>query len=122
MVDRDRLTLIDFDLFALGDPAIDVANFVAHLYFLGLYKFNNLTYLAQEAAAFLAAYNRYRPLNADFHQRLAFYEAATFFRLMNVVVSRSALVHCFEPLMEITAASLDVVPNNVQRAVERVGY
>lgn len=29
------LTLIDFDLLALGDPAIDVANFTAHLLFLG---------------------------------------------------------------------------------------
>jgi streptomycin 6-kinase len=31
LVDGDRLTLVDFDLFAAGDPALDVGNFVAHI-------------------------------------------------------------------------------------------
>lgn len=31
LVDGDRIVLLDFDLFALGDPALDVGNFIAHL-------------------------------------------------------------------------------------------
>ena len=122
LVNGDQLTLIDFDLFALGDPAIDVANFVAHLYFLGLYKFNNLAHLIMEAASFMAVYNQYRPLSANAHQRLAFYEAATFFRLMNVVVSRPLLVHCFEPLMVVATSCLDVVPNRYSQTLEQVEF
>jgi glycosyltransferase involved in cell wall biosynthesis/thiamine kinase-like enzyme len=110
LADGRRLTVIDFDLFALGDPAIDVANFVAHLYFLGLDKFGDLERLALEAEFFLAAYGRYRPMDSDFLQRLAFYQAATYFRLMDVVVSRPGLIHCFEPLQAQTAASLTAVP------------
>lgn len=31
IVDGARLTLIDFDLYCLGDPAVDIGNFMAHL-------------------------------------------------------------------------------------------
>lgn len=31
LVDRDRTWLLDFDLFSLGDPAVDVGNFIAHI-------------------------------------------------------------------------------------------
>jgi hypothetical protein len=31
LLDGDRLYLIDFDLFCMGDPALDIGNFLAHL-------------------------------------------------------------------------------------------
>lgn len=31
LVDRDRIGVLDFDLMAVGDPALDLANFLAHL-------------------------------------------------------------------------------------------
>jgi len=31
LVDGDRLTIVDFDLFCLGDPALDVGNYVGHV-------------------------------------------------------------------------------------------
>ncbi|MGH7492839.1 MAG: phosphotransferase family protein [bacterium] len=31
LIDGDRLYLIDFDLFCMGDPALDIGNFLAHL-------------------------------------------------------------------------------------------
>lgn len=36
VVDGERLTLIDFDLYCLGDPALDVGNFAGHLAEQGL--------------------------------------------------------------------------------------
>ncbi len=102
-----RLVLIDFDLFALGDPAIDVANFIAHLHFLGLDRLGDLDALAAEAPVFMEAYRRYRPVDAAFWQRVAFYKAATFFRLLNVVAPRPGLAQHFDALYRRTLACLE---------------
>lgn len=107
LFDGPRLVLIDFDLFALGDPAIDVANFIAHLHFLGLDRLGDLDALAAEAPAFIEAYARYRPVDEAFLRRLAFYQAATFFRLLNVVAPRPGLAQHFDPLYRRTVACLE---------------
>lgn len=104
-----ELTLIDFDLFALGDPAIDVANFIAHLHFLGMDRLDSFYALAEEAELFLQEYGRYHPIDDSFRERLAFYKAATFFRLLNVVAPRPGLAHLFEPLLAHTTAALELV-------------
>ena len=104
-----QLTLIDFDLFALGDPAIDVANFIAHLHFLGMDRLAGFNALEEEAALFLESYGRFRPIDDAFLERMAFYKAATYFRLLNVVAPRPGLVHLFEPLLTIAAFSLEAV-------------
>jgi len=36
LVDPERLWILDFDLFSLGDPAVDVGNFIAHITELSL--------------------------------------------------------------------------------------
>ncbi len=41
IVDGDRLTLLDFDLYALGDPALDVGNFAGHLTELALRRWGD---------------------------------------------------------------------------------
>lgn len=41
LVDGSRLWLLDFDLFSLGDPAVDVGNFIAHMTELSLRHFGN---------------------------------------------------------------------------------
>ncbi|MEK7787645.1 MAG: hypothetical protein AAB658_19760, partial [Chloroflexota bacterium] len=99
--------LIDFDLLALGDPAIDAANFSAHLFFLGLYRLGNMQTFAPEADQFLEAYSRRRPVDDSFLKRMAFYQAATFFRLINVVSSRPNLAHHFDALYRQTARCLE---------------
>lgn len=101
-----RLTLIDFDLLALGDPAIDVANFIAHLFFLGLDRLGDQNALAEEAERFLEAYGRFAPLDDSFQQRVAFHQAATYFRLLNVTADRPGLIHLFPALQQLTVASL----------------
>jgi hypothetical protein len=41
IVHRKRLYLLDFDLFCLGDPALDIGNFVGHMTELALRTFND---------------------------------------------------------------------------------
>ncbi len=97
--DGPRLQLIDFDLLALGDPAIDVANFSAHLAYLGLEQFGDLQRFAGAARRFCDAYCAAGVVDDAFPERVAFYQAATLFRLLSVVVARPALQHLFEPLL-----------------------
>lgn len=114
LFDGPHLVLIDFDLLAWGDPAIDVANFSAHLAYLGLEQFGDLGRFAGEMASFCDTYtttgwsdfSEGKIVDADFSQRLAFYQASTFFRLLNVVAPRPAVRHLFEPLLAHTQMAL----------------
>jgi thiamine kinase-like enzyme len=108
LFDGPRLILIDFDLFALGDPAIDVANFAAHMHFLGLQHLGHLDALADEAVRFVSAYARFRLVDSAFLRRFAFYQAATFFRLMKVVAPRPGLANHFDTLYRRTAKCLEI--------------
>ena len=106
LIDGPRLTLIDFDLLALGDPAIDVANFTAHLLFLGLDKLDDLHALAADAQSFVDAYAHRMRVDDAFDRRRVFYQAATFFRLLNVATSRPGLAKHFETLLQVTEQCL----------------
>ena len=106
LFDGDRVTLIDLDLFALGDPAIDVANFAAHLTLMAMNLLADQDALSEETELFLESYAHFRSLDSGFWQRFAFYRAATFFRLLHVVSQRPRLVHLFDPLYEQTVACL----------------
>ena len=97
-----RITLIDLDLFARADPAIDVANFVAHLRFLALDHYANARALDLEIETFVAEYARRQSVTPAFFERLAFYETATYFRLMRVVMQRPHFADLFQPLFELT--------------------
>ncbi len=105
-----QLTLIDFDLLALGDPAIDVANFTAHLDFLGLDKLGDMGALAAESQQFMESYARRAAMDSAFLRRWAWYQAATFFRLLNVVAPRPGLAHTFDPLLERAESCLERQP------------
>jgi len=102
-----ELTLIDFDLLAWGDPAIDVANFCAHLHFMGADFWDDMDALSAAAARFCFSYAAAGDVDAAFWQRAAFYEAATYFRLLNVVAPRPGLVHLFPQLAARTRRSLE---------------
>jgi aminoglycoside phosphotransferase (APT) family kinase protein len=106
LFDRSHLHLIDFDLLAQGDPAVDVANFSAHLAYLGLEQGGDVRRLAGDAQRFLAAYGAAMTPDASFSERVAFYQAATWFRLLNVVASRPAVRHLFDPLLAHCRAAL----------------
>ncbi len=106
LIDGDDLALIDFDLISLGDPAIDVANFMAHLVFLGLDHRGDAELLGPLAERFYDAYRQRGVPDGDFRARVDFYIAATYFRLMNVVVGRPALAPLLETLHRLTLQAL----------------
>lgn len=51
IVDGDRLNLIDFDLYCVGDPALDIGNFLGHLTEQGLRTLGNPAALADVETA-----------------------------------------------------------------------
>ncbi|MBI4674869.1 MAG: aminoglycoside phosphotransferase family protein [Chloroflexi bacterium] len=110
LFDGARLTLIDFDLLSLGDPAMDVANFTAHLKFMGLDQRGDLDAFSRHAQQFVEAYARYREVDASFWARVEFYAAATLFRLMHVVTPRPMLTQHFDALYDRTVNCMKSVP------------
>jgi Ser/Thr protein kinase RdoA (MazF antagonist) len=56
LVDGERLVLLDFDLYAIGPPALDVGNFVAHLVEHAVRRLGDAAALDAGAQAFRAAY------------------------------------------------------------------
>ena len=56
LVDDERVWLLDLDLYALGDPAIDLGNYVAHIAELALRQYGDAAALDEHVAAFLQAY------------------------------------------------------------------
>ena len=107
----NSVTLIDIDLLAQGDPAIDVANFSAHMYYLGLEQRQEFGAFAREAKRFQAAYAAFMPVERDFWQRVRFYELTTWFRLLRVVAARQDKAYLFDLLLPQlqTAELLEVV-------------
>jgi len=51
IVDRDRLWLLDFDLYCRGDPALDVGNFLGHITEQSLRTFGSATALVDRERA-----------------------------------------------------------------------
>lgn len=109
LIRADHLVIIDLDMLADGDAAIDIANFSAHLHFLGLETHGDFFDLAEEAASFKSHYQALRPQGTDFWGRVRFYEAATLFRLLRVVALRPKKAHVLGPLLHETLACLEVV-------------
>lgn len=93
------VTLIDLDLLSFGDPAIDVANFAAHLRFLAIQFRPHPHDLDRMKEAFLQEYLLRRPIPAA-GQNLRFYEAATYFRLMFVALTRPQFTRFFSSLFQ----------------------
>ncbi|MEZ4703288.1 MAG: aminoglycoside phosphotransferase family protein [Rhodothermales bacterium] len=56
LVDRDRVVLLDLDLYTEGDPALDAGNFIAHLIEQGLRQADDAGWLEAHADAFQAAF------------------------------------------------------------------
>lgn len=102
-----RVTLIDWDLFARADPAMDVANFIAHLRFLSLQNFGDAYQLDDAAKIFLDEYlHRAKPNAAAFLARVKFYEAATYFRLQRVILTRPLWSPYLIPMETLTEQHL----------------
>ena len=56
MIDGTNVCLCDLDLYCMGDPSLDVGNFVAHLIELGLREHDDPAFFDRSSAAFIEAY------------------------------------------------------------------
>lgn len=67
MINDETVWLLDLDLYVMGDPTIDVANFLAHLDEHGLRYHNDPDALAPQRASFTRAYDAILP-GVDLHR------------------------------------------------------
>lgn len=76
------IAFVDLDDSAMGDPLIDVANFVAHITLLSFKRFTDPNRLAKARRAFLDAYRERNPHMET--ENLPFFEASTLIRLASL--------------------------------------
>jgi streptomycin 6-kinase len=84
--DGRRVWVLDFDELSIGDPALDVGHFLAHLETLAYRVAGREDVFAQATARFLGSYKE--RTSRDFESRLPFYKAYTFLKLAATSVSR----------------------------------
>lgn len=86
LIEGDRLAVLDLDDAAMSEPAIDIANFAAHLRLAGFQKPETAQRLIEIGDVFLACA---QSLDRDLDQALLrFLTAATYLRLAGIHVSR----------------------------------
>jgi aminoglycoside phosphotransferase (APT) family kinase protein len=104
IVDGDRIWIVDLDLYALGDPAIDIGNFLAHLDELGVRRRGEPAAFAPQEAAFLDGYAGAGDLpNAA---RIATLRAVSLARHIHLSMRFAERRHTTERLIELSAAAL----------------
>lgn len=112
LVAKDHLVILDLDDASMSDPAVDVANFVAHLMLLGVQRQGGTDALRNVIDAFL---NQYRELDRDLDERLLSYlKATTLLRLAGIHVSRKNGAAVAAELLETSRSEL----MNVERMIE----
>lgn len=97
LVDGDTVWLLDLDLYASGDPAIDPGNFLAHLDEHGLRHHDDVEALAAHRAAFLSGYEAARPFDSGRVERLRYVSLA---RHINLGLRLPGRLHTTLPLID----------------------
>ncbi len=106
LVDGNRLSILDLDDAAMSEPAIDIANFVAHLQLLGIQRHENPAALASVMDAFMAQSLHLDP-ELD-HALLDVLQVATLLRLAGIHISRSNGIRVATLLLNESASMLSV--------------
>ena len=104
---RTRIACLDFDLLCLADPALDPANYIAHLQLRALQNHAGATPSSALACAraFLEGLDRLD--EPTFHARLRLYQAASFLRLAAVYAMRPRWLHLTAPLATLARRCLE---------------
>ena len=97
--DDDRLHLLDFDLFAAGDPAVDVGNFAAHLLELGLRHHGIAEVCEPLVDLFVASYLKIRPQVS--RDSIEAYTKLTLARHIWISITRPGRGHTTERLISL---------------------
>ena len=77
--DGARAWIVDFDQLSVGDPALDLGHFVAHLASLAYRITGRPDAVAAPTRVLIETYLRFNPIPID--SRLPFYKACTFMKL-----------------------------------------
>jgi aminoglycoside phosphotransferase (APT) family kinase protein len=83
-----RVGVIDFDSLSVGDPALDVGHFLAHLETLAYRRRENPAAFSDEETTFLEIYNRLA--EQDIRSRVNFFKTYTFLKLAGIEVGRKS--------------------------------
>lgn len=105
-VDAERIWLLDLDLYSVGDPTIDLGNFLAHLDELGLRKFSDVTAFDAQASAFLSGYARVLPLPPA--ARIDTLRAVSLARHIHISTRFEARRHITDDLVSLSLSALNV--------------
>lgn len=88
IVNGNAIAFLDFDSFSIGDPAIDIGNFLAHLALRGIQKTGNPKHYNRIKKCFLAAYTNNNN-EVDLFKRIELYLLSSLLRLSCVYMLRS---------------------------------
>jgi aminoglycoside phosphotransferase (APT) family kinase protein len=104
IVDEARIWIVDLDLYACGDPAIDVGNFVAHLDELGLRHHTDPMAFDRHKAAFLNGYaSASGPADSA---RAAVLKSISLARHIALSLQLPGRSHTTDQILELSAAAL----------------
>jgi hypothetical protein len=107
LVDGERIVLVDLDLYASGDPAVDAGNFLAHVTELALRTHGGPRALDGGGAGFR---ERFLALYADpdMRARVRAYELLTLARHVALSIRYPDRVHTTEPLLALCEGELGI--------------
>jgi len=100
MIDGTNVCLCDLDLYCMGDPSLDVGNFVAHLIELGLREHDDPAFFDRSSAAFIEAYFSLcagrHPGSVDVYTKLSLARLIAIDAVMpnRAAIAERLLIHC----------------------------
>ncbi len=109
--DGQRIWVLDFDQLCLGDPALDVGHFLAHVQNVAFRATGRADSLAVAGAVFLRSYLRGNPIELE--PRLRFYRAWTFLKLAAKEANRKRgeWLHFLSALTELACREAEMEPD-----------
>ena len=107
LIDSDRVTFVDLDLYALGEPALDVGNLTAHVIELGLRVHGDSEAFAEFNDSFI---DHYVWLAGEgLREAIRLYELLSLARLIEISVRLPGRSHTTEPLALACRAGFDAL-------------
>lgn len=104
LVDGDRLTLVDFDLYCVGDPALDVGNYLGHVTELALRRTGSPTAYGSFEAELLDAFAGRS--DGDAGRRARAWAALTLARHVFLSTRIAGRAHTTLPLLDLAERRL----------------
>lgn len=114
LVDYDTVWLVDLDLYARGDPAIDIGNFLAHLDEFGLRRHDDASALEAHGGTFLKGYRSVSSNSPD-DRRIALLRAVSLARHVYLSTRFEDRKHTTERLLALSLKKLGATLKNTEK-------